>query len=555
MDQSPAPDHFEVQVATANTFAPGVLVFNQQVTVSNFPITPPLAAGKTYYWRVRAVGGLGQASAWSAVRYFKTGWLPPVLDSPSNTEELLSKRPAFTWIAVTGAHSHTLQVSKYSDFSSLQLNVTVNGTSYTIGGDLTANILYYWRVRTNGTNGPSAWSTVWTFKTANPPSTPELLLPANSALTMDYTPRLDWSNSSLPLGTAFDHYQLQVDADPSFASPDLDEQISPITSSEFTPLSDLTPNMKYSWRVRAFNDAKQFSAWSAVRTFRAAILPPVLVSPSNGSKPDNLRTLFDWGDVPGAANYSLVVSKYSNFSRPLVNTTLSGSSYLPSKDLPPGKTLYWRVRANGANGPSLWSADNFITPRPPSIPALVSPAANTLTTLTSVNLTWTASLPASPKTIAHYELQVDTNTKTFASPEVNETALVGLSYNLTLVPGNLYYWRVRAVDNDLQKSSWSAVRLVKAKMPPPLLVSPANLATTTNLVSFDWDNVNGATTYTIQVSKAANFNSFLLDTSVNASEYTMTKSLPLGRTLYWRVRANGPAGPSNWSTIFRMTIP
>jgi hypothetical protein len=47
----------------------------------------------------------------------------------------------------------------------------------------------------------------------------------------------------------------------------------------------------------------------------------------------------------------------------VVNTKASGTSYVPTKDLPLCKVLYWRVRAEGANGPSLWSQTfSFSTP-------------------------------------------------------------------------------------------------------------------------------------------------------------------------------------------------
>jgi hypothetical protein len=38
-----------------------------------------------------------------------------------------------------------------------------------------------------------------------------------------------------------------------------------------------------------------------------------------------------------------------------VNASTSPSSFTPTVDLPLGKVLDWRVRANGANGPGAWS--------------------------------------------------------------------------------------------------------------------------------------------------------------------------------------------------------
>jgi hypothetical protein len=69
-----------------------------------------------------------------------------------------------------------------------------------------------------------------------------------------------------------------------------------------------------------------------------------------------LRPTFDWKDVPGAASYSFQLSTVSNFASLLINRLTYTSEYVMLTDLPANITLYWRVRANGPNGPSLWSA-------------------------------------------------------------------------------------------------------------------------------------------------------------------------------------------------------
>jgi hypothetical protein len=220
---------------------------------------------------------------------------------------------------------------------------------------LPANLALYWRVQATGANGPSLWSAARSFTTPNPPAAPALVVPANGSLTADYTPRFDWLNSRLPAGATFDHYQVQVATDAAFGSIVVDEDVPGLTASEFTPADDLPANTTYSWRVRSFNAAGQYSGWSVVWRFRTAILPPALLLPSNGQVLTGLRPTFDWQDVPGASSYSLQVARDSAFSSLLVNAAISGSGYVPAANLPAGVTLYWRVRANGANGPSLWS--------------------------------------------------------------------------------------------------------------------------------------------------------------------------------------------------------
>jgi hypothetical protein len=77
--------------------------------------------------------------------------------------------------------------------------------------------------------------------------------------------------------------------------------------------------------------------------------------------------------------------------------------------------------------------------------------------------------------------------------------------------------------------------------------------TTNRKPTFDWNDPAGATGYTIQISKNATFTSLVGTYNITASTYTPTANLPVG-TLYWRVRAKGPNGPSDWSAAWSIVI-
>lgn len=201
--------------------------------------------------------------------------------------------------------------------------------------------------------------------TGQPPSVPSLLKPANNALTRDYTPLFDWSNSSVPTGTAFLRYELQVDEDNDFSSPVLQE--GP-TDSTFTPASDLSPNTQYFWRVRAVNEVggmEHVSSWSAVRSFRTAITPPELLLPAEGSTESTRQPVFDWTDVDGATGYTLQMAVGPNFGTQLwLSVNVNASTFTLTRNLPPNTLIYWRVRAKGPNGPSDWAEPaSFTTPQ------------------------------------------------------------------------------------------------------------------------------------------------------------------------------------------------
>lgn len=518
-----------------------------------------LTPNTKYYWHVRAVNTAGEMGNWSATWYFRAAILPPVLDGPLNGSGLLHRRPAFEWQDVTGATGYKIVVSRSPGFGSSVLNTTSKVSSFTPGSDLPAGTLLYWRVQATGPNGPSLWSETRTLTTGNPPGIPSLSLPASNALDKSYRPLFKWSVVTVPLGTAFDHYQLQVDDDPAFGSPAVDVSVNSLGTPQFQPLSDLNSNTKYYWRVRSFNTLGQYSAWSGVRYFRAAMLKPVLNSPVDGSALLVRRPDLDWLDTAGATGYKIVISRYPNFSSPIVNTTAKVSFFIPTSDLPASTLLYWRVQATGPNGPSDWSNPlTFITGNSPGVPALVSPASNALQTDYTPLFTWKVVTVPAGKTFDRYQIQVDDDSA-FGSLAVDENI-----YSLTatqfeplsnLNSNTKYYWRVRAFTTDGHMSAWSSVRYFRSSMLKPTLLTPSDGSLAGSLKPvFDWADVTGATNYTIQVSTSSSFGTLLVNSTTVSSTYTPLKNLPAGRVIYWRVRANGANGPTDW-VKFQFTTP
>jgi hypothetical protein len=181
------------------------------------------------------------------------------------------------------------------------------------------------------------------------PGVPKLLSPVSGSLLTDYTPRLDWADSS----PAASRYQLQVATTNTFTAPFLDR--ADILISEFTLETDLPANAAYYWRVRAYNTIGQVSIWSSVFSFRTALLPPALVSPATGATQVPKLAAFDWNDVTGATGYLIQVSKNSTFTSLFGSFPAALSTYTLTNNLSGNTVYYWRVQSTGTNGPSAWS--------------------------------------------------------------------------------------------------------------------------------------------------------------------------------------------------------
>ena len=403
----------------------------------------------------------------------------------------------------------------------------------------------------------AAKSITATFTLLPPPSVPNLLSPAANALTTDYTPRLDWSNSAAPAGTTFDRYQVQVATDAAFTDIVAGAELLGATNSEFTPPGNLASNTIHYWRVCAYNTYGRVSAWSAVRTFRTALLPPALSAPDDGTPQLTRRPAFDWDDVPDATGYTLQVSRNAGYTS-LVGTYISIlSNYTPTADLPANTTLYWHVRSKGLNGPSAWSdSRSFSTPNPPSIPTLSAPANNALTTNYKPRLDWsTSTVPLRASDFDHYLLQVAIDPAFTGAIGIVVSGRTNSEYTfLTALEANTrHYWRVSSYNGLGEYSAWSVVRSFRTAIAAPTLALPANAGILTDPHPvFDWDDPAGATSYTFQVSKSSTFGSFVINTTLATSTFLQAVNLLPGQ-YYWRVQARGANGPSVWSETWNFT--
>jgi hypothetical protein len=185
-------------------------------------------------------------------------------------------------------------------------------------------------------------------------------------------------------------------------------------------------------------------------------LPATLASPAEGATPPTARPTFDWGDVPGAASYTLQVSQNATFTLLSLNTTVAASNYTPLTDLlPKSRLLYWRVLANGLNGPSVSEMRSFTSANPPGAPVLSAPANGALVNSTPT-LTWLAATLPAGTTLDHYEIQIAADSVFTAIEQQGVSGTTG--YTATSLGTGLYYWRVRAYNTAGQYGQWSAAR-------------------------------------------------------------------------------------------------
>jgi len=510
---------YDIDIATDAAFTTSNIIdgtFGLPKNGNSFHSLYSYSPAMNYYWRVQAYAS-GVASGW-AVFSFRTSVARPTLLTPANGSTLDNNRtndivddttnnpvmPLFSWSSITGASGYTLEVSQSSQFNSfvITVNLPYTATSYTPTADLPANMVLFWRVETlNSTFGPSTWA-YWSFTTGNPPSIPNSLQPTSGNVDNDFTPGLFWHAVTIPGGTTFVDYDVQMSINKKFNSPNdlcFDDEINSITQGNPTldvqtalasdPIgascptfiyqgdTSLQPATTYYWRVRAVDidgfAHNSWSDWSSVNTLYTSY-PKVdytTFTPADGSTLTSNSQHFSWippvigtGAIPTVFNIQI-------FSTPdfrkggVVNITKNGAMYIPQPPLPTCTTLYWRVSAGSSNslyGISQWSKSATIfTACPPSVPGPYSPKQGAVVPTAKPTLNWKISTVPFAYPFTYYEIEI-TPDKTFQFIMDDDTSVTNqLTSSFTLTPAltihTTYYWRMRGCDSQPACSYWSTV--------------------------------------------------------------------------------------------------
>ncbi len=285
----------------------------------------------------------------------------------------------------------------------------------------------------------------------------------------------------------------------------------------------------------------------------AAPEAPNLIGPADAGTL-TANPLLSWEPVATATRYKVQISTVSNFSSTVYDVTTYNTQATPPADLPQ-TTLYWRVRgidATNANGPysSTWSFNKAAGPAP--VP--IQPQSGDELVFPGEPLLFSWEPVAGAKT---YEFQID-DEDLFTAPIAVSVSTKNTSYALTnpQTIGQTFYWRVRWLSPANVPSAWSDPLDYTMTWPTvPTLVAPAN-ATMPEIeeVVFEWEPVDGAATYDIQVGLNDEFTSgVVINGNVQSTRYSPPTTLN-NDAYFWRVRAKNVAGgTTGWSQTWVFT--
>lgn len=368
--------------------------------------------------------------------------------------------------------------------------------------------------------------------------TPTLISPANNATGVSIDGELEWEAVA-----GATHYQLQISDSNTFNTILIDEE----DLDQITFTYSLEHSSTYYWRVKAFMNQNE-SSWSS--TFSFSTEEPVpgnvdLQSPADQATNIPVVTDFEWNTASDADLYEIQISESADFD-PLTFDQVTDQTSLTVDDLAYSTNYNWRVRALNSNQTGEWSDIwSFTTTDPQPGQVLLSTPDDGATGLdTDVLFTWFPDENA-----VQYRIQISED-NTFSPASVEET-LTDTSLTVTdLSTDTEFNWRVRAEFDDTNFGDWSEIWTFTTLPDLPGTVTLTYPVDETiqdeDTIEFQWQEVDGAGLYQIDVSETDDFSDILF--SEELDETAQTFSGFEEKTYYWRVRAGNSAGWGAYSS-------
>ena len=266
------------------------------------------------------------------------------------------------WGSVSNATGYQLDVATNNTFTNYvpgYQNLDVgNVTSYQVTG-LSGNTTYYYRVRAYNTCVTSSNSSVKNVKTL--PCTPNAPS-VQSATNITFNSFTAHWNS---VSGAID-YRLDVATDQSFINYVPGYQNLSVGNVTSYPVTGLTPNTNYYYRVRGFNSCGT-SANSSTKNVKTAVCTPNAPSAQNATDITSSSFTAHWNSVSGAIEYRLDVatdSSFINYVSGYQNLSVGNVTNYNVTGLNPSTIYYYRARAYNGCAVSANSSVKSVTTSP-----------------------------------------------------------------------------------------------------------------------------------------------------------------------------------------------
>jgi len=471
--------------------------------------------------------------------------------TPSNQNLGANSAVTYSWSAPSASGVTGFEVVLSNGVATLTAPCSAGPTATNCSGSALSAGSYTWAVRTqySGCAG-GVLSLGKSFTVGCPTNTPNLQSPSNGATNVNTTVTLSWSAVS-----GADTYDIYLGPTGTGCS---GQPKATTSSTSFTP-PQLSASTGYDWKVAARSSTNNCPAvvsncFTFTTSGQTCNAPSAftLTSPSAGATVSTTPAL-TWSASSGADKYVVRLST-ANPPVPSANDPIvSGSNTTYKPTLAPG-TWYWYVDAYPSCSTQLKTStqvSSFVVASscPTGAPTLISPVGGAQVNASqAIAFQWTAANGATGYDV---DLSGDSGA-TFAS--IGTTSSTSMSKTLS---AGSYVWVVRALYGSTCPAVVSGAATFTAVTPsvncpttPPTLLLPANNASNVaSPVTFDWNDVSGATSYRL----IASFNGGTPAAVAVTSDSEATMNVPSGAVEWWVEATAGTTCTAVASQHFKFT--
>lgn len=462
----------------------------------------------------------------------------PKLLSPINNVSV-NLNGELKWQKVQGADRYQIHIDTADNFALPIINSYVQQQlTYNYSG-LKQKTKYYWRVRALNNKDTSDWSNIFAFTTISPP--PVLIYPLDKSEGIALADTLKW----LEIDDK-DIYFVQIATSSDFKNPIVS---IPNHSSPFITISNLRNETTYYWRVLV-NHPQEPSDWSAIRSFKTTFVAPNLNLPFNQATNVKIPVYCSWNTDVSVDSYTIEISEFEDFldlafsSKGVMNKSIDVSSLKHDTE------YFWRVKSKRGNIYSDWSYIHKFTTILVS-PRLFVPSDYSTEVALDVELTWEMPI-----------LNVTYNLQLASDISFNNLLIDTLLFSKNnanpsnLLPNTRYFWRVRIINGDKigdWSQIWNFTTINSNKLQTPKLLYPWNFAFVHIEGILNWNAVEEATRYQLQIDKSNEFSNPIVTTILEKNTSYFYSKLDYSSNYFWRVRAFNDTDSSDWSSVRRFT--
>jgi photosystem II stability/assembly factor-like uncharacterized protein len=529
-------EEYELQIDQTDLF---YTPFETNVTGdTSCKVVLDLKFNQEYYWRIRSKTHHSR-SGWR-IGKFTTGMEAPFLISPEKGKLGVPLNAALKWHKKEDATHYTIQVAEDENFDKIVYSQDKHPDTTITTDKLTGLKTYYWRVKAFTSNNASSWSEVWNFRTVMGP--PQLIYPENNSMDKLLSEQFKWHKSA-----EAETYFIQVAKDTAFTDLFFEGSAGADT---FKIIDNMLPETDYYWHISSVNTVGT-SEYSERWTFRTSFKPVELLLPVNKMVNIPLNTLFTWLEHNGGSQYQIQISKVEDFKTTIVDEKVNNLLEYQTNKLEYYKDYFWRVRLIVGTRVGLWSEiwkfkTGILTAD------LLNPPDKSIDQPTTIKFKWYEVVGAK-----YYQLQISKNEEftniVYSMDSLNKAE----QYKEDLEPELLYYWHVRAWnDESYGTSQWSQVWTFTTGEVTLILRNPKTGTTGVAIPTLlFWFSATTSEYYHLQVAKDADFTNVICNKdSIYDTKWTLAKTdVETNTNYFWRVKGVSQKYTTPWSETWQFT--